>query len=60
MRNVCDPGFYLLDQIHRRIRHEVWRLQRRRIIPKFPANCLPGRRDAHDVYNERPGSPEGI
>uniref|UniRef100_A0A5K3FRZ9 Akirin n=1 Tax=Mesocestoides corti TaxID=53468 RepID=A0A5K3FRZ9_MESCO len=46
------------SQIHRRIREEVLRLQRRRVIPKFPIHCLPTNIEAPDVYNDRPSSPE--
>ncbi|KAM7542330.1 hypothetical protein Aperf_G00000000148 [Anoplocephala perfoliata] len=46
------------EQIIRRIRQDVWRLQRRRAIPKFPPNCPPGASDPSEVDNDRPCSPD--
>jgi len=54
--SVFTPSSELTkSQIHRRIREEVKRLQRRRVIPRFPPNCLPSNAD---VDANRPSSPE--
>ncbi|VUZ52142.1 unnamed protein product [Hymenolepis diminuta] len=44
------------EQIVRRIRQDVWRMQRRKVIPKFPPGCLPSASEPSEINNDRPSS----
>lgn len=44
------------EQIVRRIRQDVWRMQRRKVIPRFPSGCLPSTCEQSEI-TDRPSSP---
>ncbi|VDL85628.1 unnamed protein product [Schistocephalus solidus] len=56
-KSVFTPAAELTrSQIQRRLREEVKRLQRRRLLPRFPISLVP--QNDGDAFGDRPSSPE--